>query len=43
MLASVFFEKGDKYVFKDRNSCCVYREFLAFKYVVDIVLSKNRC
>ena len=23
ILASVFFEKDDKYVFKARNSCCV--------------------
>ena len=33
ILASIFFEKDDKYVFKARNSCCVYREFLVFKYV----------
>ena len=32
ILASVVFEKDDKYVFKARNSCCVW-EFLAFEYV----------
>ena len=33
ILASDFFEKDDKYVFKTRNSCCEQR-ILAFEYVL---------
>ena len=40
-LASDFFEKDDKYVFKTRNSCCEYR-ILAFEYVfIDIFEKKS--
>ena len=41
ILASVFFQKDDKYVFKAkiRVAC---REFLAFKYVVIFFSKQNR-
>ena len=42
ILASDFFEKDDKYVFKTRNSCCDEYRILAFEYVfIDIFEKKS--
>ena len=41
ILASDFFEKDDKYVFKELEVRVVFREFLGFKYVFIVFIETN--